>query len=132
MSMKEIKESEYTTLTEKASRADTLEAQLAEAQQQLAAIEAEKTAAERKEHVAGLVSTELEGIDAPTLQKLLTDHFLPEDFGDEDITTQARDIAAEIAPSTVRGLGESRTTTQAEESAPALPTWEELTAIKGS
>lgn len=132
VSMKEIKESEYNALTEKASRADTLEAQLTEAQQQLAAIEAEKTAAERQEHVAGLVSTELEGIDAPTLQKLLIDHFLPEDFGDEDITSQARDIAAEIAPPTVRGLGESRTTTQAEESAPALPTWEELTAIKGA
>ena len=132
VSMKEIKESEYNALTEKASRADTLEAQLTEAQQRLAAIEAEKTAAERQEHVAGLVSTELEGIDAPTLQKLLIDHFLPEDFGDEDITTQARDIAAEIAPSTVRGLGENRAPAQAEESAPALPTWEELTAIKGA
>ena len=131
MSTKQIEESEYTALTEKASRADTLEAQLTEAQQQLAAIEAEKTAAERQEHVAGLVSTELEGIDAPTLQKLLIEHFLPEDFEDEDITTQARDIAAEIAPSTVKGLGGNQSA-KAEESAPALPTWEELTAIKGA
>ena len=132
VSMKEIKESEYDALTEKASRADTLEAQLAEAQTRIDALEAEKTEAARKEHVTGLVTSELEGVEAPKLQALLITYFLPEDYTDEDITSQVRDIASEIEPSTVRGLGESRTPSQAEESAPALPTWEELTAIKGA
>ena len=132
VSMKEIKESEYDALTEKASRADTLEAQLAEAQTRIDALEAEKTEAARKEHVTGLVTSELEGVEAPKLQALLITYFLPEDYTDEDITAQVRDIASEIEPSTVRGLGESRTPSQAEESAPALPTWEELTAIKGA
>lgn len=130
MSTKQIEESEYTSLTEKASRADALEAQLTEAQQRLDAIEAEKTAAERQEHVTGLVAAELEGVEAPKLQALLIDHFLPEDYTDEDITAQVRDIAAEIEPSTVRGLGAGNTAQKAAESTSALPTWDELAAIK--
>ena len=131
----EIEESAHAALVEKASRVETTEAQLAEAQQKITALEAAQAEAERRRHVTSLVEAEFDGVDAPVTKQLLIESLTGSDKDDEQITTTAKEAAAEHQASTgagqVRGLGNTAPTgvTEADDE---LPTWDELAKIKGA
>lgn len=95
----QIEESAHAELTEKASRADTLETQLAEANTKIATYEAEKTQAARAQHVAGLVEAEFDGVDDPAgVAELLTEKHAGRDTTDEAIIAEAKTLAQKLAP----------------------------------
>lgn len=105
----QIEEADHSALVEKASRADTLEAQLAEANQTIATLEAEKTAAARATHVAGLIEAEFEGVDDPAgVAALLTEKHTLADTDDDTIVAEAKTVASKLAPAGgVTGMGET-------------------------
>jgi hypothetical protein len=82
----QIEESAHAALTEKASRADTLETQLAEANTKIETLEAEKTKAARATHVSKLIEAEFDGIDDPAgVAALLTEKHTAADTDDDTI-----------------------------------------------
>jgi hypothetical protein len=106
----QIEESAHAALTEKASRADTLETQLAEANTKIETLEAEKTKAARATHVSKLIEAEFDGIDDPAgVAALLTEKHTAADTDDDTIIAEAKDRAAKLTPTGgVTNLGETR------------------------
>lgn len=130
----QIEESAHAALTEKASRADTLETQLAEANQTIAALEADKAKTERHAHVAVLIEAQFDGVDDPAgVAQLLTEKHANADTEDDAIVAEAKDIATKLTPAGgVTNLGESRPTHTPTQPVDEAPTWDELAAVKGA
>jgi hypothetical protein len=135
----QIEESAHAALTEKASRADTLETQLAEANTKIETLEAETSDLKAEKTLATIRKViddvfEAAGVTAPTIASTLAETVINRYGGDE---TKAKEAAeshvAELAPAGgVTNLGESRpahTPTQSDDEA---PTWDELAAVKGA
>lgn len=126
----QIEESAHAELTEKASRADTLETQLAEANQTIAALEADKAKTERHAHVARLIEAEFDGIDDPAgVAQLLTEKHTAANTEDDTIVAEAKDIAAKLTPTGgVTSMGE---TSPVHESAPTRTDEDTINALEG-
>ncbi|WP_432789249.1 hypothetical protein QYM46_13000 [Brevibacterium sp. K11IcPPYGO002] len=134
----EISEADHKALTDKAGRVEQLETDLAEARKKIEAAEAEKAKEVRRAEVATIVEEAFDGVDPGMVKDLLIDRLAESDTTGDDLIKEARTFAEDYKTKTagtgqVRGLGESRpvtTDTTATES--ELPSYDELTALKGA
>lgn len=134
----QIEEADHKALIEKAGRVEQLETDLAEAQKKIEAAEAEKAKEARRSEVATIVEEAFDGVDPGMVKDLLIDRLAESDTTGDDLIKEARTFAEDYKTKTagtgqVRGLGESRpvtTDTTATES--ELPSYDELTALKGA
>jgi hypothetical protein len=135
----QIEESAHAALTEKASRADTLETQLAEANTKIETLEAETSDLKAEKTLATIRKViddvfEAAGVTAPTIASTLAETVINRYGGDE---TKAKEAAeshvAELAPAGgVTNLGESRPAPPPPPYDAEAPTWDELAAVKGA
>lgn len=129
--MIQVEESAHTALQEKASRADTLETQLAEANQKIADYEAKESAAARRQHVTSLVEAQFADVEDPAdIASLLVEAHLGESFTDEQIIEAAKNRAAKLGTNPVHGVGPSAPR-PVKESDDAPLTWDDIAAVKG-
>lgn len=131
MGMIQVEESAHTALQEKASRADTLENQLAEANQKIADFEAKESAAARRQHVTSLVEAQFADVEDPAdIASLLVEAHLSESFTDEQIIEAAKNRAAKLGTNPVHGVGQSAPL-PVQESDDAPLSWDDIAAVKG-
>ena len=129
--MIQVEESAHTALQEKASRADTLETQLTEANQKIAEYEAKEAAAARRQHVTSLVEAQFADVEDPAdIASLLVEAHLGESFTDEQIIEAAKNRASKLGTNPVHGVGQSAPLPVKESDDDPL-SWDDIAAVKG-
>ncbi|WP_167197954.1 hypothetical protein [Brevibacterium pigmentatum] len=120
------------------SELERLRKENAELKAEIARLKAAKAKEARRAEVENVVEEAFDGVDPGMVKELLIDRLAESDAAGDDLIKEARTFAEDYKTKTagtgqVRGLGESRpitTDTTATES--ELPSYDELTALKGA
>lgn len=120
------------------SELERLRTENAELKAEIARLKAAKAKEARRAEVANVVEEAFDGVDPGMVKDLLIDRLAESDATGDDLIKEARMFAEDYKTKTagtgqVRGLGESRpTTTDTTATESELPSYDELTALKGA